>query len=149
MNYKNLALSITFETSAVSSLFIKNVYIGLALFFTFHGIAVFLLTTVLYLFLPKRIKIRKREPLIFIFLMGFFGFIVGYLFLFVLTIYLFRKQRNIEFKPIETFSVEEIYDEDVDFSGRKFGEGAVISIFKKENVPSDLKSSFNFNPSFV
>ena len=139
MSYKTLYLSVILEILGISSIFIKNIYIALSLFFSFHGLAVFLLTTVLYLFLPKRIRSRKWELLVFIFLIGFFGFIVGYLFLFILTLYLFRTQRNIEFKPIETFSIEEIEDEDLDFRGRRFGEGAILSILKNDNVPSDLK----------
>ncbi|ACD66172.1 MAG TPA: tetratricopeptide repeat protein [Sulfurihydrogenibium sp.] len=139
MSYKKLYLSVILEILGILSLFIENIYISLSLFFFFHGLAAFLLTTALYLFLPKRIRSRKWEPLVFIFLIGFFGFIVGYLFLFILTLYLFRAQKNIEFKPIETFSIEEIEDEDFDFSGRRFGEGAILSILRKDNVPSDLK----------
>jgi hypothetical protein len=139
MSYEKLYLSVILEILGILSLFIKNIYISLSLFFFFHSLATFLLTTVLYLFLPKRIRSRKWEPLVFIFLIGFFGFIVGYLFLFILTLYLFRTQRNIEFKPIETFSIEEIEDENLDFSGRRFGEGAILSILKKDNVPKDLK----------
>jgi tetratricopeptide (TPR) repeat protein len=139
MSYKKLYLSVILEIFAISSLFVKNIYVVLSLFFLFHGLAVFLLTTVLYLFLPKRIESSKWEPLVFIFLIGFFGFIIGYLFLFILTLYLFRAQKNIEFKPIKAFSTEEIEDEDFDFSGRRFGEGAILSILKKDNAPSDLK----------
>jgi tetratricopeptide (TPR) repeat protein len=139
MSYEKLYLSVILEIFAISSLFVKNIYVALLLFFLFHGLAVFLLTTVLYLFLPKRIWSRKWEPLIFIFSIGFLGFIVGYLFLFILTLYLFRAQKNIEFKPIKTFSTEEIEDNDFDFSGRRFGEGAMLSILKKDNIPSDLK----------
>lgn len=82
MSYKKLYLSVILEILGISSLFIKNIYISLSLFFFFHGLAAFLLTTVLYIFLPKRIRSRKWEPLVFIFLIGFFGFIIGYLFLF-------------------------------------------------------------------
>jgi len=139
MSYEKLYLSVILEIFAISSLFVKNIYVALSLFFLFHGLAVFLLTIVLYLFLPKRIGSRKWEPLVFIFLIGFFGFIVGYLFLFILTLYLFRAQKNIEFKPIKAFSTEEIEDEEFDFSGRRFGEGAILSILKKDNAPSDLK----------
>jgi tetratricopeptide (TPR) repeat protein len=139
MSYKKLYLSVTLEVLSILSFFTENIYVALSLFFFFHGLAVFLLTTVLYLFLPKRIRSRKWEPLVFIFLIGFFGFIVGYLFLFILTLYLLRTQRNIEFKPIETFAIEEIEDEDFDFSGRRFGEGAMLSILKEDNVPSELK----------
>jgi tetratricopeptide (TPR) repeat protein len=139
MSYEKLYLSAILEIFAISSLFVKNIYVALSLFFLFHGLAVFLLTTVLYLFLPKRIGSRKWEPLVFIFLIGFFGFIVGYLFLFILTLYLFRAQKNIEFKPIKAFSTEEIEDEGFDFSGRRFGEGAILSILKKDNAPSNLK----------
>jgi len=139
MSYKTLYLSVILEILAISSFFIKNIYIALLLFFFFHGLAGFLLTTVLYLFFPKRIGSRKWESLVFIFLIGFFGFIVGYLFLFILTLYLFRTQKNIKFEPIKTFSIEEIEDEGLDFGGRRFGEGSVFSILKKDNVPSDLK----------
>jgi hypothetical protein len=139
MSYEKLYLSLLFEIFGISSLFIKNIYISLSLFFLFHGLAVFLLITVLYIFLPKRIGSRKWEPLVFIFSIGFFGFIVGYLFLFILTLYLFRTQKNIEFKPIETFSIEEIEDEGLDFDGRRFGEGSILSILKRDNVSSDLK----------
>ncbi|MGB9766760.1 MAG: tetratricopeptide repeat protein [Sulfurihydrogenibium sp.] len=55
------------------------------------------------------------------------------------TKYLFRKQKNIEYKPIETFSIEEIYNEDIEFSGRKFGEGGLVGIIKSENAPKVLK----------
>jgi hypothetical protein len=139
MSYKKLYLSVTLEVLSILSFFTENIYVALSLFFFFHGLAVFLLTAVLYPFLPKRIRSRKWGPLVFIFLIGFFGFIVGYLFLFILTLYLFRTQRNIEFKPIETFSIEEIEDEDLDFGGRRFGEGSILSILKSDNVPSDLK----------
>ncbi|MGC8944048.1 MAG: hypothetical protein ACP5KX_08105, partial [Caldisericia bacterium] len=70
---------------------------------------------------------------------GFFSSVAGFIFLLISVTYLFRKQKNIEYKPIETFSIEEIYNEDIEFSGRKFGEGGLLGIKKSENAPKVLK----------
>ncbi|MGC9188051.1 MAG: hypothetical protein ACP5F0_02015, partial [Sulfurihydrogenibium sp.] len=134
---KNIYFSIISEILAISSLFVENIFLAAFLYLIFHGLAIFLLSNFLFLLLPKRY--RKKESFYFLLLFGFFSFIAGFIFLLISTIYLLRKQRNIEYKPIEAFSIEEIYNEDIEFSGRKFGESGLLGIIKSENAPKVLK----------
>ncbi|MGC9080762.1 tetratricopeptide repeat protein [Sulfurihydrogenibium sp.] len=134
---KNIYFSIISEILAISSLFVGNIFLAAFLYLIFHGLAIFLLSTFLLLLLPKRY--RKKESFYFMLIFGFFSSVAGFIFLLISTKYLFRKQKNIEYKPIETFSIEEIYNEDIEFSGRKFGEGGLVGIIKSENAPKVLK----------
>jgi tetratricopeptide (TPR) repeat protein len=151
---KNFYLSIFSEIVGLIFLLSKNVYVGILFYLIFHAVAIFLLSTLLIIIIPK--KYKKRESFYFLFFFGFFTFIAGFLFLFIISLYLLRNQKNIEYKPLESFSLDEIYTEDIEFSGRKFGEGGLVSILRSENVPkylkekaflalTDLKSPFVFS----
>ncbi|MEJ5172890.1 MAG: hypothetical protein WHT47_04185 [Hydrogenothermaceae bacterium] len=58
---------------------------------------------------------------------------------FVLIFFILRYQRKTEETPSKFFNVEDVLFEDIEFGNRKFGEGALISIGKSENIPKELK----------
>lgn len=153
---KNIFYSLISELTGIIFIFNENMYIGLGIYILFHSIAIFLLSSTLLMFIPKKYRNNKKRSFIFLFLFGFLTFVIGFIFLFVLSIYLLRAQKNIEYKPVEAFSLDEVYNEDMDFYGRNFGEGGIVSLIKGKNVPkhlqekaflalADLKSPFVFN----
>ncbi|WP_028950951.1 tetratricopeptide repeat protein [Sulfurihydrogenibium subterraneum] len=153
---KNILYSVISEIFGILFLFSENIYISVGIYIIFHSIAIFLLSSTLLFLIPKKYRNKKKESFTFLFFFGFFTFIAGFIFLFVLSLYLLRTQKNIEYKPVEAFSLDEIYNEDIDFYGRRFGEGGLVSLIKDKNVPkylkekaflalADLKSPFVFN----
>ncbi|MGC9006725.1 MAG: tetratricopeptide repeat protein [Sulfurihydrogenibium sp.] len=132
----------------------NNIFSTVFLYLVFHGLVIYILSTLLFLSLPKRYE--KKENFYFLLLFGFFTFVAGFIFLLISTIYLLGRRKNIEYKTMGAFPIEEIYNEDIGFSGRNFGEKDLVDIIKSENAPKvlkekaflaliDLKSPFVFN----
>ncbi len=134
---KNAYLSLLSEITGVTFLLLENKFLAVLLYLIFHAVAVFLLSTLLTIHLPK--KYRKRESFYILFLLGFFTSVAGFVFLFVMTFYLFRNQKNVEYRPVEILSLDEIYNQDLEFSERKFGEGGLISIISSSDIPKHIK----------
>lgn len=139
MNYKLLSSSLLLEILSFALLLkIKSLH-GLIIILGFHGFALFLLLIVVFPFLPKRFKKNKRRTFATLFLVLYPTLYVGYISLIFYSLIIFHRQKNIEYKPYETFSINEVLDEDVYFEGRKFGEASISTIGKIENINLRLK----------
>lgn len=131
--------SVFFETLSLSAIFIGNIYLSIFLFFLFHGIAIFLLSSFISVLLKKKINIQQNYlyVLTVFFLIGFFGFVLGYIFL-ILTIFILKKEGESGVKLFEKFTINELYSEDFRFNGRKFGEASLKLVSLNKNSSKDL-----------
>lgn len=128
-----------FETLSMGTIFIENIYLAIFLFFLFHGIAIFLLSSVISVLLKMKINIKQKylSVLTVFFLVGFFGLILGYIFL-LLAIFVLKEERDAGVKLFEKFTINEVYSEDFKFNGRKFGEGSINIVSLNKNSSKGL-----------
>lgn len=139
MDVKTLYLSLIFELTSIFLLFnIDSVY-KLIVFITLHSMALLLSSLIFVNFLPERFRNQRRKAVLIIFFINFATLYIGYLTTLLLTLYILRKQKNVEYKPFEFFSIEEVLSEDIKFTGRRFGEGSLFSIGKNEITNRALK----------
>lgn len=135
--------SVFFEILSLSAIFIGNIYLSIFLFFLFHGIAIFLLSSFMSVLLKKKINIQQNYlyVLTVFFLIGFFGFVLGYIFL-ILTIFILKKEGESGGKLFEKFTINELYSEDFRFNDRKFGEASLKLVSLNKNSSKDLAEKF-------
>ncbi len=144
------------EILSLGTIFIKNIYLAVFLFFLFHGIAIFLLSLIVSILLKKKINIEQNFYYILtvFFLIGFFGLILGYIFLLV-TIFILEQKEKSPVKIFEKFTINEIYNEDFKFNGRKFGESSINIIKSTKNSSKDFSEKIflyiqeNLDPNII
>ncbi len=103
------------------------------LFIIIHSISSYLFSLFCYNLLPQ--KYKRKETVFFIFIVSFSLTILGYLGGMCLVL-LLRKQKAYIPPVTESFSMEMVLKEDVKFSGRKFGEGAITQMAKAAHYTS-------------
>lgn len=147
---KNVYISIISEiTSFILFLNLNSVF-GVILVMLFHGLSLGLLLLTLFRFIPERFtKENKTKTFFAIFSICFFILYFGYLALLIITVYLLRKQKNVEFRPYESFSLSDLVYEEFEFSGRKFGEGSIFAVGKTESVNKNIKERAIFSVSEI
>lgn len=139
MDVRTLYLSFIFELSSLFLLFNLDSIYKLIMLIAFHSIALFLLSSVFVNLLPKRFKKNKKASVLVIFFINFPILCLGYISVLILILIILRRQKNVEYKPFEFFSIEDILGEDIGFSGRKFGESSLFSVGKYETQNKNLK----------
>lgn len=132
VNPKYIYLSVSLEILSLGFLFKLNSLPFLFLFLISHGIAMFLLCSVLAIFIPRRIRDKKISPFI-LFILNFPTLYIGYVSMFILVLYIMRKQKSETYNPHKMPTLREIATENIKFSGRKFGEAAAINLTTENN----------------
>ncbi|MCX7738319.1 MAG: hypothetical protein N2Z80_02735 [Hydrogenothermaceae bacterium] len=156
MTVKYIYTSMLVETASFFFFLNTHSLAGITSILTLHSIGLVLLLIPLLSLVPKRFKKDLKKTSLALFMLCFFTLYLGYISLLVLTVYLLRKQRNLEFKPFKFFSIGDLLDEDIQFSGRRFGEGSIFAVSKAEDgskilkerailFASDIKSSLTIN----
>ncbi|GAB6072215.1 hypothetical protein JCM14244_05920 [Venenivibrio stagnispumantis] len=127
MNYKKLSISLLLEMSAIAFLLMNNLY-GIIVFYTFHSLASFILSLVLYPLIPIKFKIRNNKIffIFFVTLIQIATLLVGYIFFIFIVLWLLRHQEKPEEKFLDKFSYSEIFE--FPSVKRQFGESAIIEV---------------------
>ncbi|MCY0866237.1 MAG: hypothetical protein ABWK02_07025 [Aquificaceae bacterium] len=137
MEPSKLYKSILLELLSFALFINLNIY-TLVPFLTLHGLALFIITSLLASIIPKRFKDRRKAIFVF-FIILYPTLYLGYIFLLVAVFYLLRKQKVDVYQPPRIPSLEEIITEDIKFSGRKIGEAALAVIQSGESKINPLR----------
>lgn len=139
MTIKYIYTSISVEITSFFLFLNIHSLAGIISILTLHSIGLILILIPLLSLVPKRFKKDLKKTSSVLFILCFFTLYLGYISLFVLTIYLLKKQKNLEFKPFKFFSIGDVFDKDIEFSGRRFGEGSIFAVSKVEDGNKTLK----------
>lgn len=139
MSYKLFYSSVVLEMLSFLIFFKINSAVGLLSILSMHAVALFLLLVVTFPFLPKRFRKDKKKTLLALFLIIYPTLYIGYVSIVLYVLVVLRKQKNIEYKPYEAFSINDVLDEEVYFDGRKFGEASITTVGKLESANASVK----------
>lgn len=123
--------------SLINLIYLVTVY-QIALILLLHFVACLLVSLFLLNLLPARYRKEKFKAIGVLTLTGFLLYALGYAFVFILSIYLLRKQKEVEKKEINTLSMKEIFTERVISKGPIFGEAPLFFINNPEKSSSAL-----------
>ncbi len=137
MNSKITPVSVVLEFLAVVFLVFGEGY-NIIIFLLLHTTASFLMSAVVWTFLPDRYKKPFPFSIITVFVVIFSTPILSYIAV-VLFIFIFRKQKKLPIFPLETVPVFRLIEENIQIKKRKFGESSVREFVMKKNLPVSLR----------
>lgn len=141
MNLKLVYSSVITEILSLSFIINNSIYsiiTGLIL----HGVALFLILSFAVNLLPKRFeKSQRLKSVVMFFIITYPTLYIGYIAVIILILHILRKQKLAEYKPFLSFSVEDFLGENIKNRQklRSFGEGAILSINRMDQVDRSLK----------
>ena len=124
INLLYLISSVALEAGALYALISRY---PIFLFVILHLLSTTMFSFFCYNLLPQ--KYKRRETFFFVFIVSFSLIILSYIGG-IYVVFLLRKQKEYLPPVTESFSMETILKEDVKFSGRRFGEGAIAQMAK-------------------
>lgn len=127
--------SIACEIVSLTSIIAGRSFICVLLFFFFHTLASFLISTILITLIPQRYKYNKSLAIMFFTLINSITFLVGYAVSFYFVIFLLKKIKNEVYYKTETISLPSLINYPI--VKRTLREGALIEI---DNPTNMLKS---------
>lgn len=136
MNLNSLYKSIFFELTAILSLLIKRNIYSAFLFFIFHGIASFLISTFIITITPKEYKKRIKLNLVLFTVFNTVTLFIGYIFSFYLVFILLKKLKHQPVYKINTMlNLYNIFPQ----VKRQLGEGVGNIIIGNKKLSRNMK----------
>ncbi len=137
MDIKLTGLSVLFEMGALFSIF-SDFYGSIFAFLILHGIATFILSIVIWAFIPRKYKVPFPMSIIALNVLLFITPVMNYIAFFIF-IFVLRKQKRVPLVAFETIPFFELIEEKFKINRRKFGESSVREFVQKKEVPSELR----------